>query len=163
MDTMPMIFVIFGVIPEALLMIYFGLTMVGIRPKLSKVFLAAILQGAAVYFIRRFVGFGPHLVLAFLSMVLITWLILKIPVINAVLSSIVAITVNLLIEGPYSLAVEGITGIGYIEILSRDLLRLVYFIPKLLIQGLLLAFCLKYNFTIEEELNILKRLNNQAK
>lgn len=160
MDTMPLSFVIFGAIPEALLMIYFGLTMIGIRPKLLKVFIAAILQAVAIYFIRKYVSFGPHLVLTFLSMIVLTWLVVKVPLIHAALSSFLTLTVNLLIEGPYSFIVEGLTGLSYIEIISREMLRLVYFIPKLIIQALLLAFCLKYHFTIEEELNILKKLSS---
>ena len=163
MDTMPLSFVIFGVIPEALLMIYFGLTMIGVRPKFFKVFIAAILQGIAIFFIRKYVSFGPHLVMAFLSMCLLTWLIIRVTPIQSLISSIITLVVNTLIEGPYSFVVAGVTGLSYVEILSREWLRIVYFMPKLCLQALLLVFCLRSHFTIEEELNILKRYGNQMK
>jgi|GEM_PF-1617526 len=161
MDTMPLSFVIFGAIPEALLMMYFGLTIIGIKPKPIKVTIAAILQGIAIFFIRKYASFGPHVIIASLSLCIITWLIVRVTPMQAFIASILSLVVNVLIEGPYSLAVQGITGLTYVEILSREWLRVVYFIPKLLIQASLIIFCVKFHFTIEEELNILKRLGNQ--
>ncbi len=162
MDTMPLSFVIFGVIPEALLMMLFGLTMVGIKPKLIRVFIAAIVQSIAIFFIRRYVDFGPHLILSFFSMFLIMWLLLKARPGRAFLGCLISFIVNTLIEGPYSFIVQGATGLSYVEILSQEWLRVLYFLPKLLILALLIFFCLKFQFNIEEELNNLKRLANQV-
>ena len=160
MDTMPLSFVILGVIPEALLMMYFGLIMIGIKPKPIKVIVAAIAQGIAIFYIRKYVSFGPHVIITSLSLCIMTWLIVKVSPMQAFIATILSLVANVLIEGPYSLAVQGITGLTYVEILSREWLRVVYFIPKLLIQASLIVFCIKFHFTIEEELSILKRLGN---
>lgn len=162
MDTMPLSFIIFGVIPEALLMMFFGLTMVGIKPKPIRIFIASIVQGIAIFFIRRYVDIGPHLILSFFSMSLIMWLLLKAALLKAFLGCFISFIVNTLIEGTYAFIAQGVTGLSYVEILSQEWLRIVYLLPKLIIQALLIFFCLKFQFNIEEELNNLKKLGNQV-
>ncbi|KAB3532420.1 hypothetical protein F8154_11790 [Alkaliphilus pronyensis] len=163
MDNMPLNVVILGSIPESMLIIAFGLIMLGIKPIWRKIIVAAILQGIASYFIRRYISFGQHLLYLYITIIIFTWLIVKIPLITSMISSFIGMVINVLVEGLYSVIVLGLANLSLVEVLSRSWLRLLVFTPKLLIMSGLLYLCRKHRFSLEKELKAITKLNNTLK
>ncbi|ABW20007.1 hypothetical protein [Alkaliphilus oremlandii] len=156
MEQMPINVVIFGSIPEAALIISLGLILVGIRPPFIKVALIAIIQGVASYYIRKHVGFGLHVILQAATMSLLVWRIMGVSIKLSTLSIIIGVVISSLIETPLIAIIPRLMGISLMEIMTRDWIRVLIFLPQLLIMATLIYVCLKYNFTLEGELNLSK-------
>lgn len=156
MERMPINVVVFGSIPEAILIISLGLILIGMRPPFRKIVLVAIIQGLAAYYIRRNVGFGPHILLQYATMCILVWLIIRTPLFLSLLGVLIGITISSLIEGTMVLIIPKLMGISLIEIMSRSWLRVALFLPQLCILSILVYLCLKHNFTLEDEIGILR-------
>lgn len=160
MDTMPWNFVILGSIPEAILLIYLGLLLLGKKPKLPRVLVAGALQGVASYFVRKYTGFGVHMLLQLGTFFLLVYVILKESLKASFLASLLGFIINILVETPYVIFTLKITGWSFGEIMSRSWLRIIYFMPKLAIITIILFLCKRYGFTLEEEIADLRRIGS---
>ncbi|AKL93845.1 hypothetical protein CACET_c03290 [Clostridium aceticum] len=161
METMPLKVVIFNAIPEAMLLIYLGLILVGIRPDKRRVFIAGIFQGAVCYYVRKDFDFGIHILLQYFSFVLLTWLIIRVPFVASLIAMTVAMTMAILLESTIGLSIPYFTGISILEIMSREGLRMLSFLPYLVVLITITYFVEKYRFTLEQEIKILKKLNGK--
>jgi len=156
MDRMPINLVVFGFIPEAALIISLGFILIGIRPSLRKIILVSIIQGIATYYIRKNVGFGIHTVLQYITMCILVWLIIKIPLHLSLLGVLIGVVINNLIDGTMIIIIPKLIGLSLVEIMSRSWVRVGLFIPQFSILSILIYLCLKYNFTLESEISLLK-------
>lgn len=147
--------------PEAMVTIYLGLILIGIRPQKRRVFLAGILQGISYYFISRNFGFGMHILLQYLSFVLLTYVIINIRFSAALISNLIAVTIGKLVEGSIGLVLPFITGLTPAEIMSRDWIRVMCFMPYLGVLVVIALLCWRYNFTLEHEIKGLKKINGK--
>ena len=159
MDKMPINVVVFGSIPEAALIISLGLILIGIRPSFKKIVLVAIIQGIASYYIRRNVEFGMHTVLQYISMCILAWLIIKVPFRLSLLGILIGIIISSLIEGTMILILPKIMGLSLAEIMSRSWIRVGLFLPQLSILSILNYLCCRYNFTLESEIGLVKKIS----
>ncbi len=159
MDTMPIKFVVLCSIPEAIMIIYVGLYMMGIKPSVNKVIAAGILQGIASYFIRKHTGYGINILLQALTTLLLTCTIVKVTLINGFISSFIGISLNFIVEISYLIIALKVSNYTFAEILSRDWLRVVFTSPKQLILIIIIGVCIKYNITLEEEIQIVGKFN----
>jgi hypothetical protein len=156
MDQIPINVVVFGSIPEAALIISLGLILIGMRPPFRKIVLVAIIQGLAAYYIRRNVEFGMHTLLQYISMCIFVWLIIRIPLHLSFLGVLIGIVISSLIEGTMVLIIPKLIGLTLVEIMSRSWMRVGLFLPQLSILSTLTYLCWKYNFTLENEIGLLK-------
>lgn len=165
MDTIPLNILIFISIPESILIIYSGIVLIGIRPEFKKVVFAGILQGFASYFIIRYIHFEANAILQYYIIILLTcmfftWVIVKIKPLYAFLSGLLGMILMAFVQVPITLLAPTLTGLTLTEIMSRNWVRLIYSSPKLIIVTIIVYMCIKYNFTLEEEMKFLKKVNN---
>ncbi|ABR47026.1 conserved hypothetical protein [Alkaliphilus metalliredigens QYMF] len=163
METMPLNAILLGLIPEALLLIYLGLILIGVRPDMKKLIFAAIVQGILVYYIRRHTMFGIHLLLQYVTLILLIWAVLKVHILGAVLSASIGGGINILIRGPMLLLIQSITGLSLGDILYRPWLRIFSFYPRFIILSIIIYLCVKYNCTLETEMNFLPKINGKIR
>ncbi|SES86336.1 hypothetical protein SAMN05660297_00763 [Natronincola peptidivorans] len=163
MDTMPIKVVILNAMPEAMLLIYLGLVLIGIKPSKKRVFIAGIIQGIACFYIRKHFDFGPHLLLQYVSLAVITWAIVKAPFFAVLISTAIAITMAILLESTTTIFITNITEITMAEVMSRGFLRIIVSMPYLLILIILAYVVTRHKFTLEQEIKILSKLNQKVK
>ncbi|SNS48000.1 hypothetical protein SAMN05446037_101128 [Anaerovirgula multivorans] len=163
MDTMPIKAVILNAMPEAVLLIYLGLILIGIRPDKKRVFIAGVIQGMMCYYIRKNYDFGIHIFMQYLSFVLMTCLIVKIPILAAVISNFVTFILAVLLESFIGLMIPYIIGMSMGEMMSREWLRVIWFSPYLFVIAGITYLADKYKFTLEQEIKILQKINGKIK
>lgn len=163
MDTMPIKAVLLNAVPEAVVLIYLGLILIGIKPDKKRVFIAGVIQGMMCYYIRKNYDFGMHVLLQYLSFVLITWLIVKIPILAALVSNLITFTLAVLLESFVGLMMPYVTGMSMAEMMSRDWIRVIWFLPYLFIIITITYLADKHKFTLEQEVKILKKINGKIK
>lgn len=160
MDTMSWSFVLFGAIPEAILMLALGLKLLGKDYSIKGLILVGVLQGIAAFYIRRYASFGLHTILLGLTLVVLAIIFLKQQVKTSIFAVALAVIINALVETPYSIFVLWITGWSFGEIITNEWMRVLYVFPKHLIFLLLLFLCLRYGYTLEEEVKKFKVLGD---
>ncbi|AOY75719.1 hypothetical protein BJL90_07305 [Clostridium formicaceticum] len=158
METMPWKVVIFNAMPEAMLLIYLGLTLIGIKPDKKRVFIAGVFQGVICYYVRKNFDFGIHILLQYLSFVILVWLFTKAPLIASFIASIIGIIIAILLESFIGISIPYLTGITILEIMSRDWIRIFICLPYLGTLILIAYLIDKYEFTLEQEIKILKKI-----
>lgn len=156
MAQIPINVIVFGYIPKAMLIISLGLILIGIRPPIRNVILASIIQGVAVYYIRGNTEFGVHTLLQYISLCTLVWLIIRIPLKSTLIGVLIGYVLNSLIEGVMVIIIPGLMGISLMEIMSRSWGRVVLLFPQTLVLILLAYLCIKYNFTLEKEIETFK-------
>src|SRR5690554_6698684 len=131
MDQIPINVVIFGSIPEAILVISLGLKLIGERPPAKNIVLASTIQGIAAYYIRRGAGFGVHTLLQYVTMCILVWLIVKTPIKTSLLAVLIGFIISALVEGVMISIVPELVGISLVEMMSRSWVRVGLFLPQL--------------------------------
>jgi len=89
-------------------------------------------------------------------MCILVWGIIRIPMRFSLLGVLIGIVISGLIEGIMVLIIPKAIGISVIEIMSRSWVRVGFFLPQLSILYILTHLCKKYNFTLENEIGLLK-------
>lgn len=153
---MPINVVIFGSIPEAILVISLGLILIGERPPFKRTVLISMIQGFIAYYIRSHFGFGIHTLLQYGSMCILVCLILRISLRRSMVGVLLGVIISSLTEGVTVLLVPKLIGLSIAEIMSRSWVRVGLFIPHLSVLTILDYLCLKYNFTLENEIGLLR-------
>ncbi len=162
MDNMPIGGVLINGIAEAVILIYLGLLLVGIKASKRRVFIAGLIQAVICYYLGRIFNFGIHTFMKYVSFVLLTWLIVQVPILVSGISNCMACVIALLLGNLNKIILPHIIGISMEEILSRYWLRNFCFLPYLLIIFTITYLVGKYNFTLEEEIKILRDINRGA-
>lgn len=162
MDNMPINVVLLGSFPEATLVLLLGLALIGIKPNWKRVIIVGFLQGIIAYFIRKNLGFGVHTVVLYLSMVTLTWIIVKTNLLVSAVANGLGFIINSLIEGIVLSIIMNFTSITFAEILSRSWLRLAITTPKQIALLMLFYLCIKYKYTLEDDIGIFKKLKQNA-
>ncbi len=156
MAQIPINVIVFGYIPKAMLIISLGLILIGIRPPIRNVILASIIQGVAVYYIRDNTEFGMHTLLQYISLCILVWLIIRISLKSTLIGVLIGYVINSLIEGVMVIIIPGLMGVPLMEIMSRSWGRVGLLFPQTLILILLAYLCIRYDFTLEKEIETLK-------
>lgn len=156
MDQMPMNVVVFASRPEAVIIISLGLILIGIRPPWKRVIFAAIVQGLASYIVRRNVSFGMHTLILLVIMIILVWLIVKVRLLQSSIGMLIGVVISALVEGVMTLFIPKLLGLSLGEIMSRSWLRIGVFSPQLVVLSVLIYLCLKYNFTLENEIGLVR-------
>ena len=163
MDTMPVKVVMLNAIPEAIFLIYLGLILIGIRPSKKRVFVAGVIQGVICYYIRKNSDFGIHIFMQYMSFVLLTWLVVKVPALAAIISNLVVFIIAILLESLIGIMLPTITGMTMGEMMSREWVRIASFLPYLFVIAGITHFSDRYKITLEQEFKFLEKINGKVK
>ncbi|WZL73776.1 hypothetical protein QBE52_03305 [Clostridiaceae bacterium 35-E11] len=150
MDTMPIHIVILGSIPEAILIVWAGLNLMGVRPDRKKVVFIGILQGISSYFIRRHLDFGPHIIAQVILLILYTYLIIRVKWVTAIAAISLSFVIVILVEG--SLIILG--GMNTVHILSMEWKRLLVLLPHDFVLGYIGYVSSKKDICLWDEVNL---------
>ncbi|QEK11346.1 hypothetical protein FQB35_02590 [Crassaminicella thermophila] len=154
MDIMPIKVVIFGSIPEASLILWAGLLLMGVKPQTRKIVIAGILQGISVYFIRRYVDFGIHTFVQIIVFIIYTYFIMDVKLIVAILSIIVSSVIVTLIEGSLLIFMD----INLAYLWSVDWMRLLLLLPHEIVLGLIIYIGYKKDISLQNEFGWLDKI-----
>ena len=154
MESMPLNVVILGAIPEAILILWAGLHLMGVRPPIKRLILVGVLQGISGYFVRRYFDFGLHVFLQSAILILYTYYIIRVKWVTAAFAVIISTAVIILIEG--SLFIFTNTNMAYL--LSMDWMRILFLLPHEVILGLIGYICRKENISLLQEFRFLEKI-----
>lgn len=161
METMTLPVILLNIIPEAILLIYLGLNLIGIKPDKKRVAISGILQGIVCYYVRKNFDFGLHIVVQYISFVLVTWVVVKTRFIAAMISNLIIMIMAILLEGSIGMIIPYITGITFTEMMSREWLRIACSLPYLIITLVINYLVAKYDFTLEQDIKLLHKVNGK--
>lgn len=154
MDIIPAKVILFGTIPEAVLMVWAGLLLMKVKPQLRKVIIVGVLQGISVYFIRKYIDFGAHIFVETFTFILYTWLIMKVKWIIAIISIIVTTAIVTLIEGPLLIFMD----INIAHLWHNEWMRLLFLLPHEIILGCIIYIGYKKNISLLNEFKSLNKI-----
>ena len=154
MDTISWKVVILGAMPEAMLILWAGLRLLGIRPNMRRLLLVGILQGISSYYVRKYTGFGPHTVILFVTMVLYACLIMRVTLPVAMVAVAMAFSVVILVEGIAVIYVKD--DMRYI--LSNDWMRILLFLPQEMVLVIIALYCKLKGVSLQQESRFLSRI-----
>lgn len=154
MDRMPISVVVLGSIPEAMLMVWAGFLLLGIKPPRRKMLMVGVLQGISSYFIRRYFDFGPHMIAHMITFIFYSYAIIGANMPTTVLAIALAFTVVVMVEGP--ILIFGNINIAYM--LSSSWKRLLFFLPHEILLGLIIYFCSRKEISLVKEFAFLKKI-----
>lgn len=154
MEIMPLNVVLFGLIPEGMLIVWAGLQLMGIRPELKKLILVGILQGICGYFIRRYADFGTHIFFQTAMLIIFTHFIMGVKWMTAGFAMISSIVIVILVEGSIYIFTD--MNLGYI--LSTDWIRILFLLPHEMILGVIGYICLKEDYSLAKEFGFLNKI-----
>ncbi|KXG75667.1 hypothetical protein [Thermotalea metallivorans] len=154
MDILPINVVILGAIPEAILILWAGLSLLGVRPSWKKLIMVGILQGISAYFIRRYTVFGWHTVVQLITLVIYTCIFVKVNIPTAAIAALLSFAVITIIEG----CVYIFFPVDIAQILADEWLRLLFFVPHDLVLGWIGYICRKKNISLQQEFSILRKI-----
>ncbi|WP_129600289.1 hypothetical protein [Anaerophilus nitritogenes] len=99
MYNMPISVVIFGSFPEAVLMLWAGLLLMGERPNVKKVVVVGIIQAITCYFIKQYMDFGICTIVYMMTFILYTHWIIKVKWRICIFAILISSTIVVLLEG----------------------------------------------------------------
>lgn len=153
MDIMPISVVVFGAIPEAILMVWAGLLLLGQKPQLKRLIIIGVLQGISAYYIRRYMDFGYHMVILTALLIIYTYFIMGVRLFAAVMAVLITCSIIIIVEG--SLVI--FTNANMAHVLSMGWKRIFFLLPHDIILGLIIYICLKKKVSLLTEFGVLKK------
>ncbi|MBB6217609.1 hypothetical protein HNQ80_003732 [Anaerosolibacter carboniphilus] len=154
MDILPVKVLLLGAIPEAILILWAGLSLLGVRTSWKKIILAGILQGLTAYFIRRYMDFGVHTVAQFITIVTYMCILIGVNLPTALIAALISYAVVIITEGCIYIFFD--LNIAYI--MSDEWLRLLFFIPHNSILAVIGYLCRKKNISLQQEFTFLSKI-----
>ncbi len=154
MDIMPISVVIFGVIPEAILVVWAGLTMLSKKPDFKRLVLVGVLQGICTYYTRRYIDFGPHMVIQFIILIALIVYILKVNLMTAFLAMLISFTIVVLVEGSTTVLLKA----DMVYVLSMGWKRILFLLPHNIILASIIYICNRYNESLLSEFSFLNKI-----
>jgi len=131
MDIMPLAVVFVVSWPEAVLVSWLGLQLVGIRPRIPYLLLAGLLQAMSSYLIRALpIDYGYHTIIQLIVYAVILALVLRIRYIAAQIAALVSFTCYLAVESAVLPLTVQIIGASMERILTHSALRFLAFFPQ---------------------------------
>lgn len=149
MDKMPLLALIFQSIPESIIILTLGLTLMGIELKWQRIIPAAVLSSLASYLVRELpIPYGLHTLIGIVVITLFVFIFFRTPFYVAVFVAMIGIvsltTVELLLWPLIIL----LTGKTITQIWESQTLRILIPIPELVILGVITWWCVKNKFSL---------------
>lgn len=154
MERMPIKVLLLGMIPQTILMLWAGLTLLGIHRPWMKIVLVGILQGISIYFMRCYLDFDAYFVAQLFSFILYTYWIIGVNLLTVMLSVGIPMVIVILLEGCFLLFM----GERMIYILWMDWIRVIMFIPCDAVLGGIIYICRKKKISLLNEFEFLNKI-----
>ncbi len=133
MDIMPFYLVFLQSMPEAAIIVALGLVLMGVKPRLPRLLIVALIAALASYFIRALpLAPGINVLLQFPITILLVTYFFRIPFTFALLSSSLGLICITLTEMVFNLGMSAITGIPIMEAAANPVWRVLFPLPEFL-------------------------------
>ena len=134
MDIMPLSVLFVVSWPEAVLVSWLGLQLVGIRPRVPYLVLAGLLQALSSYLVRALpIDYGFHTIIQVIVYAVILGLVLRIRYIPVQIAALIGFTCYLAVESAVLPLTVKFMGSSMESVLAQPALRVTAFIPQALI------------------------------
>lgn len=149
MDRMPLLALIFQSIPESVIILTLGLTLMGIELKWKRIIPAAMLSSLASYFVRELpIPYGLHTFIGIIIITLLVLLFFRISLVIALNVALVGIVSLALVELLYWPFLLLITNHNITAIWHSQTLRILAAVPELVTLSLITWYCIKRKITL---------------
>lgn len=149
MDRMPLLALFLQSMPEGFIVNALGLLLVGHRPRLARLALAAVITSTVSYFVRALpLPFGLHTLILVAVTVVVLMVTLRVSWRVAVLSVFIGVTLLALGEGISIPLMTSLTGVPMEKVIASTWLRIVFPLPHMTVLGVLVWCCWRYKWAI---------------
>lgn len=164
MDKMPVFAVVFYSIPEAIVLLALGLTLMGVPLRWGKIVVIAIILSIISYFSRELpLVYGFHTVIYIVSYILLVMVFFRTPLQISATAGLVSVIAILAIESIYCPLIVWLSGKPIQEIWSETFLRVLIPVPELLAMALIAWWCRKKKITFASTWPFQKMYNDEEK
>lgn len=164
MDKMPVLAVFFYSLPEAIVLLALGLTLIGVSLRWGKIAVIAVILSIISYFSRELpLAYGFHTVIYLISYAFLVMTFFRVPLQITTIAGLVSIIIILVIESIYCPLVIWLTGKPIQEIWSETSLRILISLPELLVMALIVWWCRKKKITFSSIWPLQKMYHNEEK
>ncbi|MBE3588077.1 MAG: hypothetical protein IMW93_05905 [Thermoanaerobacteraceae bacterium] len=162
MDRMPLLALIFQSIPESVITLTLGLTLMGIDLKWKRIIPAAVLSSLASYFVRELpISYGLHTLIG-IGVITLLVIFFRISLVIALNVALVGIASLALVELLYWPLLLLITNQNITAIWHSQTLRILAAVPELVTLSLITGYCIKRKFTLRTPDNKQKKHKDQG-
>jgi len=148
MDVMPWQAVVFVSIPEAFLVNLMGLSLVGARPELKRLGMAAAVQALASFAIRALpMVYGIHILVQLITTIIIIRFVVGIQWRVVIPGSLLGLVIFAGVLDPLYIPYV-VKVIPLEKILTNPWIRVAVSLPQQLVMLLIILVCRRYNFKI---------------
>jgi len=164
MDKMPLFAVAFYSIPEAIVLLALGLTLMGVPLRWGKIVVIAIILSIISYFSRELpLVYGFHTVIYLISYTFLVMAFFRVPLQITATAGLISIIAIVAIESIYCPLIIWLTGKPIQEIWSETFLRVLIPVPELLVMALIAWWCRKKKITLSSTWPFKKIHDNEEK
>jgi len=135
--------------PEAILMIWAGLLLVGVKPKFKYLLIAGLIDSAIVAWIRTFnMPFGMHIPLAILVGTIVVYFLLKIEFKAALAGVLIGFIFLIVFESIFIPIMLKMFNLTFEQVLANTAIRILIGLPQEIMLALIIFLCLRFNFNL---------------
>ena len=164
MDKMPVFAVVFYSIPEAIVLLALGLTLMGVPLRWGRIMVIAIILSMISYFSRELpLAYGFHTVIYLISYIFLVMAFFRVPLQVSSTAGLVGLLLLLAVETAYLPLVVWLTGKSIQEIWPETFMRVLIPMPELLVLVLITWWCRKKKVTFSSTWPFQKMHNNGEK
>lgn len=149
MDKMPLVALILQSIPESIIILTLGLTLMGIELKWQRIIPAAVLSSVASYFVRELpIPYGVHTLIGILVITLLVVVFFKTSFPVAINVAMIGIAILATVEMLILPILIFLMGKTINEIWESLTLRIFLAIPELIVLTLITFWCVRKKVTL---------------
>ncbi|MDQ0286681.1 hypothetical protein J2Z49_001795 [Desulfofundulus luciae] len=149
MDKMPLLALIFQSIPESVIILALGLTLMGIELKWQRIIPAAVLSSLCSYFVRELpIPYGVHTLIGIVVIAVLVIMFFKTPVPVAISVAMIGIVTLITVEILIWPVIILLTGKTMPQIWHSQTLRILLAIPELILLALITFWCIRKKVTL---------------
>lgn len=149
MDKMPLLALIFQSIPESIIILTLGLTLMGIELKWQRIIPAAVLSSLSSYFVRELpIPYGVHTLIGLLVITILVIFFFKAPCHLAAYVALIGVLSLTAVEMIILPVIIMLSGKTVTQIWQSQSLRILMALPELIVLTLITWWCVKKRFSL---------------
>ncbi len=149
MDQMPLLALIFQSIPESIIILTLGLTLMGIELKWQRIIPAAVLSSLCAYYVRELpIPYGVHTLIGIIAVAVLVLIFFKTSIPVAICVAMIGIVIVATVEMLLCPLLLFFTGKTITEIWESKTLRILLAIPELIVLALMTFWCIRKKFSL---------------
>ncbi|RKO66294.1 hypothetical protein [Desulfofundulus salinus] len=149
MDQMPLLALIFQSIPESVIILTLGLTLMGLELKWQRIIPAGVLSSLCSYFVRELpIPYGVHTLIGIIVIALLVIMFFKTSVPVAICVAMIGIVILITVEILIWPVIIMLTGKTMPQIWHSQTLRILLAIPELILLASITLWCIRKKVTL---------------